>query len=95
MTDNDEARSEPGHATPEGYMAEKPAPSEVGEPGTPSAGAEQDSPTHKDAHTAISDDDHGHAEPELGPIDWAAWAYALVGAAAAIVVVALFWVAVN
>lgn len=100
----DEPRSEPGHGTPEGHTEEKPAPSEIGEPGTPGAGADHDSvasvahhdtTTHMDAHTALSDDDHGHAEPELGPIDWAAWAYALVGAAAAIVVVALFWVAVN
>lgn len=87
MTDNDEPRSEPGHGTP----------------GTPPAGADHepaasvahhDTTTHMDAHTAISDDDHGHAEPQLGPIDWAAWAYALVGAAAALVVVALFWVAI-
>ena len=51
--------------------------------------------THMDAHTHTSDDDHGHAEPRLGPIDWAAWTYALVGAAAGIVVVALFWLAVS
>lgn len=104
MTDNDHPRSEPGHATPEGYTAEKPAPSEIGKPGTPGAGgdhdsaasvAHHDSATHMDAHTAISDDDHGHAEPRLGPIDWKAWAYALVGAAAALVVVGLFWVAIT
>lgn len=105
MTDNEELRSEPGHATPEGYTAEKPAPSEIGKPGSPgTAGADHDSAasvahhdttTHMDAHTAISDDDHGDAEPQLGPIDWAAWAYALVGAAAALVVVALFWVAIT
>lgn len=109
MTDNDEPRSEPGHATPEGYTPEKPARSEVGKPGTPGAGAagadadhdsaasvaHHDSATHMDAHTAISDDDHGHAEPQLGPIDWSAWAYALAGAAAALLVVALFWVAIT
>lgn len=48
-----------------------------------------------DAHTSISDDDHGHAEDPLGPIDWGAWSFALLGAAAALVVVALFWVAVT
>lgn len=103
MTDHDEPRSEPGHDTPEGYTAEKPAASEVGQPGTPGSGADHDSAatvghhdsaTHMDAHTVISDDDHGHAEPHLGPIDWAAWAYALVGAAAGLLVIALFWVAV-
>lgn len=104
MTDNDEPRSKPGHATPEGYTAEKPQPSELGKPGTPGADAGHDSAatvahhdpaTHMDTHTAISDDDHDHAEPRLGPVDSGAWAYALVGAAAALVVVALFWVAIN
>ncbi|MEX2546788.1 MAG: hypothetical protein WD830_03255 [Chloroflexota bacterium] len=106
MTDKDEPRSEPGHATPEGYTSEKPAPSELGKPGTPGAAADadhdsaasvadHDSQTDMDAHTSLSDDDHGHAEPRLGPIDWGAWAYALVGAAAALVVVALFWVAIS
>jgi hypothetical protein len=47
--------------------------------------------THMDTHTAISDDDHGHAEPRLGPIDWLAWGYALVGVAAGLLVVGLFW----
>jgi hypothetical protein len=81
----DEPRSEPGHATPNGYTSEEPAASV----------AHHDAVTHMDAHTAISDDDHGHAEPRLGPIDWGAWAYALVGAAAGLVVVALFFVAVS
>lgn len=53
-----------------------------------------DSGTHMDAHTTLSDDDHGHGEESLGPIDWGAWAVALVSGAAALVVVALFWVAV-
>ncbi len=57
--------------------------------------AHHDDASHMDAHTALSDDDHGHAEPALGPIDWGAWAYALVGAAAGLVVVALFWVAIR
>jgi len=100
----DEPRSELGHATPEGYTAEKPAPDEIGKPGSPGAGADHDSAasvghhddaTHLDAHTAISDDDHGHAEPKLGPIDWAAWTYALAGAAAGVIVIALFWVAIT
>lgn len=104
MTDQDEPGSEPGHATPEGYTAEKPAPSEIGKPGTPGADADHDSAasvahhdsaTHMEAHTAISDDDHGRAEPQLGPIDWKAWAYALVGGAAGLVVVALFWIAIT
>ena len=58
-----------------------------------SAVAHHDPATHMDTHTALSDDDHGHAEPAVGPIDWTAWAYAAVGAAAGLLVVALFWVA--
>jgi hypothetical protein len=128
----DEPRSEPGHATPEGYTEEKPAVSELGEPGTPGAGmtadvphaadaeavehgdapadavearvivtgdaasvAHHDATTHMDAHTAISDDDHGHAEPRVGPIDWGAWGYAILGALAGLVVVALFFLATT
>lgn len=124
MKDQDEPRSEPGAGTPEGYTAEKPAASELGEPGTPGAGMTADVPhaadadlveqggapadpvgsnaasashhavdSHMDAHTSISDDDHGHAEAALGPIDWSAWGYALVGAAAGLVVIALFFIA--
>ena len=48
-----------------------------------------------DVHTTISDDDHGHAEEALGPIDWGAWAVALICGAAGLLVAALFWVAVN
>jgi len=99
----DEPRSEPGHGTPEGYTSEQPTPSEIGKPGTPGASDEEsaagidhhDAATHMDAHTALSDDDHGHAEAKLGPIDWGAWAYALVGAAAGLLVVALFWFAIR
>jgi hypothetical protein len=54
-----------------------------------------DALTHMDAPTVVSDDDHGHAEPRLGPIDWAAWAYALIGATAGAIVIALFWFAVT
>jgi hypothetical protein len=57
--------------------------------------AHHDSATHMDAHTTASDDDHGHGEDALGPIDWGAWSVALLGGAAALVVVALFWVAVS
>jgi hypothetical protein len=115
-----EPESEPGHGTPEGYTAEKPAPSEIGKPGTPGAVDDEatadsvehaatsfahddvaptvthhDASTHMEAHASISDDDHGHAEAKLGPVDWVGWGYALIGAAAALVVVALFWVAVQ
>ena len=57
--------------------------------------AHHDSATHMDAHTTLSDDDHGHGEEALGPIDWGAWAVAVVSGAAALLVAALFWVAVN
>jgi hypothetical protein len=52
--------------------------------------AHHDQATHMDAHTAISDDDHGHGEPKLGPIDWGAWLYAAGGFAIGLVVVVLF-----
>ena len=55
--------------------------------------AEHDPVTHMDAHTALSDDDHGHAEMALGPIDWGAWGVALLGAASGALVLAAFWVA--
>ena len=47
---------------------------------------------HSEAH-ATTDDDHGHAEPRVGPVDWTAWGYAAVGIAAGLLVVALFYVA--
>ena len=107
MSADDGQRSEPGHGTPEGYSSEKPSPSEEGEAGAPAdphdeaeatlaAGPDHhDSATHMDAHTTLSDDDHGHGEEPLGPIDWGAWAVALVSGAAALLVVALFWVAIS
>ena len=61
----------------------------------PSTDGYHEAPTHMDAHTALSDDDHGHGDEALGPIDWGAWSVALLGGAAALVVVALFWVAVS
>jgi hypothetical protein len=55
--------------------------------------AHHDSATHMDKHATLSDDDHGHAESALGPIDWAKWAYAIVGAAAGVVVLVFFYLA--
>lgn len=63
--------------------------------GSAATAAHHDAATHMDEHTTLSDDDHGHAEAELGPIDWASWTYALVGVAAALIVVALFAVAIS
>lgn len=57
--------------------------------------AHHDAATHMDAHTVLSDDDHGHAEAALGPIDWRAWAVALIGGAAGAVVLLFFWLAVS
>jgi hypothetical protein len=87
----EESRSEPGHGTPEGYTSEEPAADELGQRGTPGAGMTVD----LDAHTTLSDDDHGHAEAALGPVDWAIWSYALIGVASALIVVALFWIAIS
>ena len=53
----------------------------------------RDSSTQMDAHTTLSDDDHGHGDEALGPIDWGAWAVAVVSGAAALLVVLLFWIA--
>ena len=57
--------------------------------------AEHDPVTHMDGHTAISDDDHGHGEEALGPIDWRAWGLAILGAAAGVLVLACFAVALS
>jgi hypothetical protein len=63
---------------------------------TPQTGEELDhAPSHMDAHASISDDDHGHAEEPLGPIDWTAWAYGLVGVVAGLLVVGAFWLAIS
>jgi hypothetical protein len=98
----DEPKSDTPAGTPEGYTEERPAPSEVGEPGTPGAGldpadevAHHDAATHMDSHTVLSDDDHGHAESAPGPIDWRAWGYAIVGAFAGLVVLYFFWIAIS
>ena len=105
MSEDETPRSEPGHGTPEGHTSEKPAPDEVGKPGAPpdphlddAAVASDDyheAATHMDEHTTLSDDDHGHGEEALGPIDWGAWGVAVVSGAAALLVVALFWVAIS
>ncbi|MEP7157875.1 MAG: hypothetical protein ABI797_00470 [Chloroflexota bacterium] len=57
--------------------------------------AEHATDSHMDAHTTLSDDDHGHAEEALGPIDWRAWGLAVLGALSGVVVLAGFWVALN
>ena len=51
--------------------------------------------SHTDAHTTLSDDDHGHGEEALGPIDWRAWGLALMGGLSGVVVLAGFWIALN
>jgi len=51
--------------------------------------------SHMAAHTTPSDDDHGLAEEPLGPIDWRAWAAAVLGAASGVVVLVGFLVALN
>lgn len=56
--------------------------------------AHHDPVTHMDAHTTISDDDHGHAEPRLGPVDWPAWGYAVGGVAFGLLIVVLLWLKV-
>lgn len=57
--------------------------------------AEHDPVTHMDAHTALGDDDHGHAGDLLGPIDWGAWGFALLGVLSGVVVLAGFWIALQ
>lgn len=64
----------------------------AGHDANPDQVAHHDSATHMDVHASIGDDDHGHAEPRVGPIDWRAWFYAAVGFAAGLVVVAFLWV---
>jgi len=57
--------------------------------------AHHEAGTHADSHGGA--DDHAssahdnHAEPRLGPIDWQAWFYAVVGFAAGLLVVGVFW----
>ena len=56
---------------------------------------DHDATTHMDAHATLSDDDHGHDEAALGPIDWGTWAYALAGGGAAVIVLAFFFFALG
>ena len=56
---------------------------------------EHDPGTRMDAHTSISDDDHGHAEGSLGRIDWGAWGLAILGGLTGVVVLAGFWLALS
>lgn len=105
MTDSERPRT-----TPEGHTPEEPRASELGKQGTPGAGRTSDAPhsadepvaqshnatdSHTDAHTGLSDDDHGHAEERLGPVDWPAWGYAVIGVVAGLLIVGLFFVAVG
>jgi hypothetical protein len=63
--------------------------------------AEHAAGTHTDAHAAPGDedhahaDDHAHAEPRLGPIDWPAWGYAVVGVILALLVIVTFFIAIS
>jgi hypothetical protein len=47
------------------------------------------------AEAHVDDDEHAHTEPRLGPVDWPAWSYAIIGVVVALVIVALFYVAVS
>lgn len=57
--------------------------------------AHHDAQTHMDEHTTLSDDDHGHAEPALGPIDWGKWGYAIVGGLTGLIVLGFFFIALG
>lgn len=57
--------------------------------------ADHDEHAHADTQDTHADDDHGHAEARLGPIDWGAWAYAVIGGAAGAIVLGVFWLALN
>jgi hypothetical protein len=57
--------------------------------------AHHDPATHMDVHTTASDDDHGHAEAALGPVDLERWGYAIAGGIAGVIVIALFFFALG
>jgi len=95
-TDELGARGTPGAGlTPRAPHAADADLVEHGEAPADAAGAvaHHDAATHMDAHTTLSDDDHGHAEPRVGPVDWRAWGYAALGIAAGGIVLVLFWLA--
>jgi hypothetical protein len=52
-------------------------------------------PHPADADEAEHDPHHGHAEPGLGPIDWPAWGYAVLGLAVGLLTVGMFYVAIT
>lgn len=93
MTDPEQVRT-----TPEGHTREEPRPSELGKAGTPGAGKtpgvphDADAEEREDAHAVESE--HGHVEPAVGPVDWLAWGYALIGVVVGLLVLVLFYVAV-
>ncbi len=75
--------------TPETVETAAPTPAAAGD--APSVEvAHHDDATHMDEHTTIRDDDHGHTEVALGPIDYGKWAFAIAGGAAALVMLAFF-----
>jgi hypothetical protein len=78
-------RFEP-HGAPEGYTDERPAPDEIGRPGSPE-------PAHGDDQAGHGTDEHGdgeHAEMHVGPIDRAAWVASAVGIAIGLVIALFF-----
>ena len=85
--------------TPEGHTPEEPAPSELGKVGTPGAGMTPATPHAADAHDvdkhvdAHADSGDAHGEPRLGPVDWPAWGYAVVGAVIGLLIAGMFYVA--
>lgn len=88
----DEVPSTPARGTPEGHTKEAPRLDELGEPGSPGHGM---TPAAGATDQHASADEHGHDEPRLGPVDWAAWGYAAVGIAAGLLVILALWVAIG
>jgi hypothetical protein len=52
--------------------------------------AHHDTAANVDVHATSGDDEHGHGESALGPIDWGRWGYAILGALAGLIVIAFF-----
>jgi hypothetical protein len=52
--------------------------------------AHDDAGVDMDEHDGVTDDDHGHKAPALGPIDWGRWAYAVGGGFTGLIVIAFF-----